>query len=779
MSVALVASVFGAAPPVSAAAEDVQTFVHVSTSGTGSACSQSVPCSLEAAVAKVRTINSNMTGDIVVSLDDGRYELDETLELGASDSGTNGHQVRYVAADGADVTLSGGADFTTGWTLSNPTLGIYQRDAEGLDFRQLYVAEDRGVRARTPNLETPSDGGPFLIASGADPAARTYTVETGDIPAGDRSGTEFISTSWWYQNILRIDEIVADAGGVTSTVSFMEPERSIGFGQAAKYYDDSPYRLEGSLDFLDVGGEWFLDTGADTVYYKPKAGQAMNTTTITAPRLETLVRLAGTASGSVTDVTFSGITFAHTTWNEPSQSGLVTTQGVLPRPVTIETGHVDIVPAAVTLAFAERVTVENSRFMLLGAHGMQTVKATRDISIVSNDFDLIAGNAIHLDAYSKLKPTVAEQTSRILVGNNTISRFGRDYANGMGVAAFYLSDSIIEHNLITDGYYTGIQVGFQQRAHLDGGGGDNKIRYNEVSYTNRLIGDGGGIYTLGRQLGTEIHGNWVHHVVKGPWNFTTAPIAAVYLDNYTEYATVRDNVFQTVAKNIHLQTGVGTRNNVSFRNGTTGTGITAKAGPTPDYQPGVSNTIRKDTFNATSGTVLPGGWAVYSTAGSVSTVDSTPTDNRAVSITKGATGASAAILDVGTLSGVVNVDASYVLSDVSSWKSLLYMHAPGFEPGLGTQPVVSLIAYGGKLQVFDGSTYTELAPITAGSLYAVKIVADTTTQSYRVFINGTERGAGHPFRAPASDIGAVYVGIGSGHAGAFTFDNVAVTVDPA
>ncbi|MGW5664609.1 right-handed parallel beta-helix repeat-containing protein [Streptomyces sp. NPDC003758] len=45
----------------------------------------------------VRTVNSNMTGDIDVYLRGGNYPVSSTIDFTSADSGTNGHRVVYTA----------------------------------------------------------------------------------------------------------------------------------------------------------------------------------------------------------------------------------------------------------------------------------------------------------------------------------------------------------------------------------------------------------------------------------------------------------------------------------------------------------------------------------------------------------------------------------------------------------------------------------------------------------------------------------------------------------
>ncbi|MFC1609758.1 FG-GAP repeat domain-containing protein [Myxococcota bacterium] len=133
------------------------TALFASPSGSGSACTQVTPCSLAGAQQRVLELNDSMTGDIVVNLQGGTYNLTSTFVLQADDSGNNGHNVIYRAAPGAAPVLSGGTTVTD-WSLYDATKNIYRAQlGTGLQTRQLYydpygtvISADvvRGIRAR-------------------------------------------------------------------------------------------------------------------------------------------------------------------------------------------------------------------------------------------------------------------------------------------------------------------------------------------------------------------------------------------------------------------------------------------------------------------------------------------------------------------------------------------------------------------------------------------------------------------------------------------------------
>src|SRR3954469_3656926 len=110
------------APAVSHAA--VAATLYVSPSGSGTACTSAAPCSITQAQSSVRTMNTNMSGDIVVQVADGTYRLSAPLVFNTADSGTNGHNVIWQAATGAKPVLSGGQQ-VSGWTVKDSAANIW------------------------------------------------------------------------------------------------------------------------------------------------------------------------------------------------------------------------------------------------------------------------------------------------------------------------------------------------------------------------------------------------------------------------------------------------------------------------------------------------------------------------------------------------------------------------------------------------------------------------------------------------------------------------------
>ncbi|MBM4092445.1 MAG: hypothetical protein FJ276_23925 [Planctomycetes bacterium] len=95
---------------------------------------------------------------VTVTLRGGQYQLDRPLVFSAADSGASlDAPVRYRAGDGEEVVLSGGRTITP-WQPDPDRPGVWktrvadpdQEEGSAWRFEQLWVNQQRAVRARTP-----------------------------------------------------------------------------------------------------------------------------------------------------------------------------------------------------------------------------------------------------------------------------------------------------------------------------------------------------------------------------------------------------------------------------------------------------------------------------------------------------------------------------------------------------------------------------------------------------------------------------------------------------
>ncbi|WP_054027447.1 X2-like carbohydrate binding domain-containing protein [Bacillus sp. FJAT-28004] len=544
-------SLSGAIKPVQAASQ--QSF-YVSPLGddNNSGTSDSPFRTIDKAREAVREINSTMTDDIYVYLQDGEYLLDETLTFDSLDSGNNGYKVIYTADAGATPVISGGVDISAGWELYDNEKNIYKKTGVDWNFRQLYVGEDRGIRARQPNLTNDVVKGPYYRAKNGE---YPYAInEDARSWASELSGTsaEMVILQSWSQVRGRIDTI----NETTGQVDFKFPESGFSYNHHGQ--GNSPYFFENALSLLDAEGEWYLDTAEETVYYKPRISETINATRIIAPKLETVVNVEGSLGSKVHDIEFSGITFMHSNWLAPSSYGYVDVQaGFRFQSVTggnnteiRNTARYTASRAMLELKYTSHITISNNIFQYAGSWGIMGYEGTDHTSIDGNKFSDNAGGGVSMgivgdlwdDNEGKDLYTLPDGQSQFdTITNNTIDHIGLDYGDMVGIGAMLPQNMTIANNEISNLPYSGISIGWNW-SDADHGMTNNQVHNNYIHDSVRLIQDGGGIYTLGRMDGfSNIYHNYIKNMRQGEyaaWNH----IMGVYLDGATSYRMVERNV---------------------------------------------------------------------------------------------------------------------------------------------------------------------------------------------------------------------------------------------
>ncbi|MFL6078154.1 MAG: RICIN domain-containing protein [Mycobacteriales bacterium] len=643
-AIALAAAAAVAARPAPASA--AVTTVYASPSGTGSACSAAQPCSLAAAQAAVRSMNSAMSGDIVVQLADGVYRQAAPLRLTAADSGTNGHTVAWQAAPSAHPVITG-ARAVTGWSLADPARNIWQANVgAGIDTRQLYVDGVEATRART-------------------------TLNRADFTATS-TGLRFTNSALSYLNSLANQNRV-ELESIGSFTDRYAPVQSIGgnfltmrqpaWNNNTFGYDTftSPFRagplyLENAYELLDSPGEWYLNTSTGVLSYLPRAGQSMSSADVELPLLQSLVDIGGDYAAPAHDISFSGITFTGTSWLGPSsdqgyadeqtgaylagswqwpanaltscQSGC--TQFEAARP------HWSQMPAAVQISAASGITLDSDQFVGLGqtavgigndanAHasgvglGASSVTVTRSVFTGDAAGAIVAGG-VQADAHHPSAPRMVNQN--LTINDNLVHDIGLDYRGITSFLPTYVTNATIAHNEVYNMPYSGISDGYGWGANDAGGSNDyaNRGLYNyQPRYTtattashNQIVGnyvhdimqqmnDGGCVYTLSANPGAVISGNYC---------LRTNGYFGLYFDEGSRYFTASGNVFSAIG-------GTWATENANGNNNTGTLTLTNNW-----YSNGGTNIVNGDRGNSVSGNtaVANGNWppaaqAVISAAG--------------------------------------------------------------------------------------------------------------------------------------------------------------------
>lgn len=294
-----------------------QTTYYVATDGDDSnPGTQAAPfATIQKARDVIRTINSNMTGDIIVYIKQGDYYVDETIEFTEADSGTNGHKVIYKNYGAKGSARIIGGKLITGWTQYSGN--IYKTNVGiGNKFYDLYENGKRSTKARYPNRiidsKFPIYQGPYLMSGTGSKSYMTYN--SGDLDPSTWSNTTDLQVYIWHANGYNWDWMsatmpVSSINIATRTFNFKQLLVN-GNSYDCKYgTTGSRYFVQGVLELLDVPGEWHLDTTTGDLYYWAIDGDIANQKII-VPTVQKIISVAGSSESSIAkNITFEGLQF--------------------------------------------------------------------------------------------------------------------------------------------------------------------------------------------------------------------------------------------------------------------------------------------------------------------------------------------------------------------------------------------------------------------------------------------------------------------------------------
>lgn len=491
-----------------AATAGVQVTYYASPTGAGNLCSSTTPCSLEDARDKVRTVNTNMTGDIVVELRGGTYSLDSTFQLTAVDSGSNGYNIIYRAKTGETPVLSGGTVVTDDFTEIDTTKHIWEADVPAaVETRQLYVDEVRATRARSsgyPSMAVNSNG--YTLPAGAPYNSMQNWKNVSDI--------EVVAKYSWKRARYSVQSI-------SSSAIDLDDEGWNDGATQPSYAARQMMWIENAYELLDTPGEWYHDRALDKLYYIPLDGQDVNNADFVLGTTVKLLEAGGTLANPLHDVQLDGLTFSYDGWVEPNttkgypdfQGGAVYRGAVAPGTPEPWSENNYQTPAGVTVSAAKNVVIKNSTFKHMANAALSVGPGTQDSAINGNTFTDISGNGINVGGITKADHHPANPASivkNVVVSNNAISKVGAEYQDNVGIFLGYTQGAQVKHNTLSDLPYTAISFGWGW-GYVDTLGAtvakDNVIQGNLLHDYMQTVHDGGGIYSLGSQQGSRVLDN--------------------------------------------------------------------------------------------------------------------------------------------------------------------------------------------------------------------------------------------------------------------------------
>ncbi len=295
-------------------------YVSISGNDSGDGSKNAPFATIEKAKQAVRTVNKNMTGDIVINILPGDYFVEKTIEYSYSDSGSNGFDVVYRAVDGPLSVRLIGAKKLVGWTKDKENIWKVSVDHS---FYTLYENNQRAIKARYPNkafdTNFPVAKAPYLRT--VDPNMQNYKTimydknDLGSIAFSDIADASIVIWPWnkcdwhmWVNPILSVDK----ANGII-TPKFTAGVEGGAIGVNIPFGLDARYYIEGMYELLDAPGEFHLDTKTNTLYYWPYEGDPNAQTEVFAPTVQTIIKVAGTTGAHLAqNLVFDGLSLEKT-----------------------------------------------------------------------------------------------------------------------------------------------------------------------------------------------------------------------------------------------------------------------------------------------------------------------------------------------------------------------------------------------------------------------------------------------------------------------------------
>ncbi|KAB5554836.1 pectin lyase fold/virulence factor [Coniochaeta sp. 2T2.1] len=498
--------------------------------------------------------------DITVHLASGTHSLSKPLTLTSADSGKNGFRVNWT---GSNATISGGLR-VRGWQAGPD--GIYSAPVpKGTQSRNLFVGGQAANYARV-KLQNRAD---FTFTSTGMSWNKTDYDFLMTTPGIETAEVRFINS---FTDRYAPIQSVGDRELVMKQHAWAN--QIIGYDTVAAPNADFGVWVQNARALLTEGGEFFLDSDAGVVYYKPLAGEDMASVEAYLGIQEVLVAIGGTYDDPAHDIVFRGLEFAHSTWLKPGQGlGYIDQQtggymdnATYPqfeasRPKWLQ------MPSAIQISAAKNIALSGCTYTQLGAGGVGIGNdanahksgvglGASNVTVADGYFTQVMGNSItaggiQADAHHPSDPRMVN--SHITISGNIFSNNSALFSSTVNILTTYIQFSTIAHNDISTAPYSGICHGYGWGSNDAGGSPvyqdrglydyqprystpttlkNNTVAANLIHDYGRSHTDLGALYTLSRAPGTLYTENYAYD---SGW-------FGIYPDEGSSNLTYTDNV---------------------------------------------------------------------------------------------------------------------------------------------------------------------------------------------------------------------------------------------
>ncbi len=528
--------------------DGIYAHIYVATNGKGTndGLSPETPlATIAQALTKVKTLNTNMTGDIIVHVAPGTYRSNLTINIDSTMSGKNGYKVIFKAEDPNNKpVISGGEDLTGKWKKVDGQ-NYWVATTTTRETRALYI---NGYQATLAKSEFHFDGWGYITPE--DPINESHTAD--GINVNLRYETQFpmnlegetgmmlVTNAAFANQRLPVDKVTYTTSDNMAHVYITRPRyhallNNLVYSIAPSYGQN--WYFENSMLFLDQPGEFFFDKSARKMYYYPYANEDMNTAETYCAVTDYLMNITGVSlDNPVENITFDGLAFKYGANDRVTAEGAAFTQ-TDEQWLGGETWYGQyLFPAQVTLEHASGIEILNCEFANLGSNALNIINGSNGIKVSGNYFHDISGTAVVIGHTMLQDGTVArDRVNTVEVDNNIIDRCAQEFVNTTGISLYYAGNVNIHHNDIKNLPYSGIVAGWGWGAANPVDVKNNTIAYNKITNVMQVLDDGAQIYTVGKMDNLHIHDNYLID----PGNQLHG---GIYLDQCVNNTFITDNV---------------------------------------------------------------------------------------------------------------------------------------------------------------------------------------------------------------------------------------------
>ena len=411
------------------------------------------------------------------------------------------------------ASISGGLPITN-WTSTGANL--YKATVTAPVFvNQLFVNNRRIARTRFP-----TDPSEYLYyrAELPDPGQARYGFQyaAGQFESWPLEDAMVVVYHSWTTSHHYIDNLDT----TNQIIRFTNPsDRPIG---AALAQGQRRFHVENMCTDL-VANSFCYVNSTKTVYLATDGSYDPNQSQVITPVNDFVMVLAGVdVATPIEDVIVDNVAIQFNAWNIGRTQQADTQAAAF------------LTTAALYVANATAIVVSGVEISHTGTYGVWVKEGTNDITIMNSLMTDTGAGGIRIGQMIAPVPT---PTASVHIISNEVSYGGNVFPSGVAVISHRATDVVITDNSIHHHRYTGISIGWQW-GYAPSFTSNVLVQGNYIYNTGQhILCDQGGIYTLGIQPGTVIHGN----VIKNVFSYAMY-MWGIYLDEGTSQIVVSNNV---------------------------------------------------------------------------------------------------------------------------------------------------------------------------------------------------------------------------------------------